>query len=155
MTAVRIFTPENRLAKVVQSLHGETFDDLVVAADSRVESLADGIRRYVGEKVGEIETIHRQGEVAVFGECLSISATAMNIAEVAAAAKRDAIGDVARGICEMVDGLVSSGVWHSDALELHLTALTLLNGERAPDKEEASRIVARLSDMREAIGAAR
>lgn len=152
MSAVRIFTPKNRLAKVLIGDRGEEYDELVARSEKRVESLADDIRAFVAHQISRILCVYECGEVEVFGSCLEISDAAMNIAETAGAAKMEEIGEVARGIRAMVDGLVASGIWHADALALHIDFLALLNGGTPPTQAEARKTLTRLQSMRAAIG---
>lgn len=152
MKTVKIFTPDNRLAKVIDSPDGISFAELVGDAEARVETLAEGIGRYVDEQIAVIAAIQVQGELVIFGESLALSRAALNIAEIAGAAGHEALGEVARGVCAMVDGLLASGIWHSDALDLHLTSLSLLNDPTPPDAVERERIIKRLADMRRAVG---
>lgn len=154
MTAARIFTPENRLAKILDSLDGPTAAELVMEAEGRVAQLSEAIHLYVEEKLKQILAFAEEGEEVLFAECQTLSSAALNVAEVAGAADMEAIGEVARGISAMVDGLVTSGVWHSDALKLHLDALALVNqaGGRLTDENKV--ILARLRGMREAVGVA-
>jgi hypothetical protein len=152
MTAARIFTPENRLSKILLATDAPTSDDLIADASMRVAQLEGAIRAYVAEQLKEIMAFANAGEDVLFAEARTLGDKALNVAEVASAAGMDAVGEVARGISAMVDNLVSSGVWHTDALRLHLNALALVNrggGERTP---ESDLILERLRGMREAVG---
>jgi len=93
-----------------------------------------------------------QGEEVLFAECRTLSDAALNVAEVAGAAGMDALGEVARGISAMVESLTTSGVWHSDALKLHLDALALINQAGGRMTEENKVILARLRGMRATVG---
>lgn len=154
MTVARIFTPENRLAKILETLDGPTAAELVAEADGRVEKLSAAIQEYVQEKLQAILSFASQGEDVLFAECRTLSDAALNVAEVAGAAGMEAVGEVARGISAMVDSLLTSGVWHSDALKLHLDALALLSQGGVRSSEESKMILARLRGMREAVGVA-
>lgn len=154
MTVARIFSPENRLAKILENLDAPPTAELISEAEGRVALLGDAIRSYVAEKLQEILHFSNQGEEVLFAECRTLGDAALNVAEVAGAAGQEAIGEIARGVSAMVDSLITSGVWHSDALKLHLDALALVNqagGKTTPDTEL---ILARLRGMRQAIGVA-
>ena len=150
MFHIRIFMPANRLAKTLDSPAGVDFHRLVDAAERRVAALAVTIRPYVAEQIARLEAIQREGEESMFGRCREIGEAAMNIAELAGAAGRAPAGDVARGIRAMADNLSYSGLWHSDALALHISALPLLNDPDLPAKE-ARIVVGRLHQMRKAL----
>lgn len=152
MTAARIFTPENRLAHILQTIDAPTAAELVADADGRVDKLGEAIRAYVAAKLEEIMGFAEQGEDVLFAECRTLADASLNVAEVAGAAGLEALGEVSRGISAMVESLITSGVWHSDALKLHLDALALMNQAGGRMTEENKTILARLRGMREAIG---
>lgn len=152
MTVARIFTPENRLSKILDSIDAPTTAELLMDAECRVAQLSEAIHAYVAEKLREILAFATEGEEVLFAQCQSLSDAALKVAEVAGAAEMEAIGEVARGISAMVDSLMTSGVWHSDALRLHLDALALVNQSGGGMSEENKVILARLRGMREAIG---
>ena len=148
----RVFTPENRLANVLSSLEGIPAGELVVSAQARVAALETAVRGYVAMKLDEIMAFTDMAEHDLFAECRTLGGLARNVAEVAGAAGLAAIGEVAAGIDAMVESLVTSGVWHTDALRLHLDALALLNGRTGASAEEDEVVLARLRNMRKAIG---
>jgi hypothetical protein len=152
MSVARIFTPENRLAKIVQSLDGPQAHELIADADERVGLLGEAIRSYVAGKIDEIMHYASQGEDVLFAECRTLGEAAMNVAEVAGAARLETIGDIARGISAMIDNLITSGVWHTDALRVHLNTLALVNQRDGGRTPENDLILANLRSMREAIG---
>ena len=152
MDDVRISTPRNRLAKILEGIGGRTIDDMSSDAESRVATLAGAIRTFAALQVAEIMKIHRQGEVAMFSECRTVSLLAMNIAETAGAGQMHGLGEAARGVCAMIDALMDDGVWHTEALGAHLNALVLFSCPHPPGEGEMARVVARLSELRAAVG---
>ncbi len=152
MDDVRISTPRNRLAKILEGIGGRTIADMSSDAESRVAVLAGAIRKFAAAQVAEIMEIHRQGEIAMFSESRRVSSLAMNIAETAGAGQMHPLGEAARGVCAMIDALIADGVWHTEALEAHLNALVLFSCPHAPGEKEMARVVARLSELRAAVG---
>lgn len=152
MSATRIFTPENRLAMALEGIETVPVQVLAAEAERRVARMGAAIRAYVAEKLEVITRYASQSDEALFGECRGLGSAALDIAEVAAAAEMDAIGEVACGIRTMIDALLSSGVWHTDALRLHIDALFLLNQTGGRRDAENEIILARLRTMRDAIG---
>lgn len=152
MGQARIFTPENRLARVLASLQGSAPQQLVADAEARVAELGAAIRRYVQDRLGPIMAFGDLGEDVLFARCRELGAMSLDVAEVAGAAGMEAIGEAARGISAMVEGLVDRGVWHTDALKLHLEALSLLSQSAAPDEGQIKAILDQLVTMRRAIG---
>jgi hypothetical protein len=152
MHTVRIFAPENPLARALRSKDGPTAESLIADADSRVAALADNIRAFVAERIALIAPYADRPEDDLFAGCKDIGGPAMNIAEVAEAAGLDTVGAVARGVCVMHDGLVSLGVWHTEALRIHLRALRLVGEPDGPTGEEGRRIVDDLLALRRSLG---
>jgi hypothetical protein len=150
---VRIFTPHNRLAKVLTGIEGRSFDELVTASHDRLGQLEDAIHVYVAAQLAAVVDLYAQGEEAMFGRCRELGDLAMNIAEVAGAGKLPAMSEVARGLRAMTDSLVSHGVWHTEALGLHISCLTILARDDAPPNLEHQDAMLRdLKALRAAIG---
>lgn len=152
--SARVFTPENRLASALSSLEAPTLSELANDAEARLARLEGAIRLYVHEKLREIAEYAAKPEEELFAECRSLANHALEVAEVASAGGLAAIGEVARGIKAMVDSLITGGVWHTDALRLHISVITVLNqqvGEGEPDDEL---VLSRLRNMRRALGVA-
>lgn len=151
MQTVPTFTPGNRLARALRS-DGPTAESLIADADARVALLADSIRAFVGDRIALIAPYADRPEDDLFAGCRNIGEPAMAIAEVAEAAGLDAVGAVARGVCAMLDGLVTLGVWHTEALCIHLRALRLVGDPDGPTGEEGRRIVDDLLVLRRSLG---
>jgi hypothetical protein len=126
--------------------------ELVFDANERVKLLEGAIRAYVAEKLKEISWYADQGEEVMFAESRSLADAAFSVAEVAGAAGLQSIGEIARGIGAMVENLFTSGVWHTDALQLHIGALALINEDGSGTTAENAHILERLRAMREAVG---
>ncbi|WP_293678266.1 hypothetical protein [uncultured Phenylobacterium sp.] len=152
MTSVRIFAPPNRLAKIIAGNEGQFFSTLVEASERRLAALADDIRAHVSTQVQTIVEIASLGEEIIFARCYEIRDAAMSIADVAAVADLAEVGVAAGGIRAMIDSLACKGVWHTDALEAHITSLVLLHGAPPPSADEAQKVLVRLGKMRAAIG---
>lgn len=152
MGQARIFTPENRLAGVLSSLQGVAPERLVADAEARVARLETAIRAYVGDRLTPIMAFADLSEAALFAGCQELGAMSLDISEVAAAGGMVAIGEAARGISAMVEGLLDRGVWHTDALKLHLDALVLLSQTPSPGATQVKAIMDQLLTMRRSIG---
>ena len=151
MTTVRIFTPPNRLANIVEGHEGVAFDTLVAASQERLDLMQDDLQAYVGEEISRIVAIYALGEEIMFARCGELGQAAMNVADVAGVAGLTELGEVAGGIRAMIDSLFCKGVWHTDALEAHITSLILVNSGGSPEGELA-KVLGRLSKMRAAVG---
>jgi len=151
MSDARVYAVRNRISEAL-SRDGPTVDSLISDADARVAVLADRIGTFVAGKVAILAGWAEQPEDDLFAGCKAIAEPAMNIAEVAEAAGLGAVGAVARGICVMLDGLTSRGIWHTEALRVHLRALTLVL-ERSREPGSASdAVVEELLSLRSSLG---
>lgn len=152
MPVVRIFMPPNRLAGVIGGPDDPTIASLIRDAEARIAPLAPAIRRTVLRLQSEIAALAQGPEEALFSNSAAIDRAAMAICEVAASAGLDAIGEAARGIHAMADALVRQGVWHTEALMLHIDALALFSQDPPPSGSEAGQILTRLKAMRDWVG---
>lgn len=153
MPSATIFMPENRLEGILLNPLAPTAEVLVVAAETRVGTLRESIRAYVRETSERIFLLAEKPEEEVFAECRALGLHAQSICEVASLAGWTTIGEAARGIIEMVEALINSGAWHTEALQLHVDALALLNKDPTPSDAVAEQILRQLKEMRERVGA--
>lgn len=152
MARVRYLTPENRLARAIGGAGARPAEELVCNAEERVAALEPQIAEFVSAEVELILRLGLQSEELVFADCREIADAALRVAEVAAVANLPAVGEAARGIRAMIEGLFDGGIWHSDALKLHVDALSLLAHGPRQGEEEEGRILERLKRMRARIG---
>lgn len=153
MPAARVFTPENRLAEVLQTTRGIAANELIADAEKRVADQDASIRAYVFERVKSILSMVDGEDSMTGGRTAEIGARAMQIAEVAGAAGLGSLGEVARGISAMVEAAGPEGSPRPEALALHLDALRLLdrNGGHVEGEEQ---MLVRLRALRTAVGVA-
>lgn len=150
MGEARVYAVRNRLSEALLSRDGPTVENMLSDADARVLRLADRIGTFVAGKVAILAAYADQPEEVLFAECKAIGEPAMNIAEVAEAAGLDAVGKIARGIAVILDDLVNRGIWHTDALRLHLRALTLVQDQA--DQPNCLTVVEELRTLRCSLG---
>ena len=152
MPAPKIFTPENKLAKVLGGIEALPAEKLVAAANTRVGLLRESLRAYVRSKVEIILSFTDASEVDLFTECAAIEDAALGVAEVAGAAGLAAVGEVARGISAMLASLRSRGAWHTEALRVHIASLAIVSQNGGAGSAENDLVNTRLAVMRRAIG---
>ena len=150
MPKPQVFKVVNRLAKVIGGPEAPSQEELISKAESNVAAMGDTLRAHVRAQVAEILKYSGQGEDVLFAEAKTLGDAALSVAEVAGAADMVAIGEVARGLSAMVAGL-STGVWHSDALLVHVRSLALVSAQGAPTAQDAV-VLERLAAMRKTIG---
>ncbi len=148
MSEARVYAVRNRISGALLSKDGPTVESLVSDADARVGRLADSIGAFVAGKVVVLAAWAEQPDETLFADCQAIGEPAMNIAEVAEAAGLDTVGAVARGICVMLDGLVSRGIWRPEALRIHLRALSLVHGQSGQPGSDGRAITRELLALR-------
>jgi len=151
LSAARVFDVDNTLAKVLCNLGGEISAKLIEQAEAEVSKLHAPIRDYVREEVAAILIYVDVGEDVLFADCERIGRHALNVAEVAGAAGLTGLGEVAGGINALIENLRSAGLWHTEALRLHLRAMTLLSQDTI-DAAGERLVLERLRTMRRAIG---
>lgn len=149
MSAARVFEPDNRLAGILTETGGHTAAELIAAANKRVADLAPVIRVHVEQRLAVIHAHASKSEAVIFAECRALGDVALEIAGIAGAAGMETVGEIAHGIGAMVEGLFSSGAWHSDALLIHMEALSLVEAEGSSRNRE---ILDNLRAMRLSIG---
>ena len=152
MAIAHVFNPDNRLAEIIGDSRHPTAEALEASAVARVATLKDSIQAYVAEQLVVIARLAREREDIIFAECLSLGAAAQAICEVAGAAEMGSLGEAALGIHAMIEALVSQGVWHTEALKLHIDALGLLAAHPDLPAAEIETTLPRLKTMRERIG---
>lgn len=150
MPKPRIFKSVNRLAKTISSSDAQPQELLISRAEANVAELGDTFRAHIRANVAEILKHSGQPEDVLFAESKTLGDAALSIAEIAGAANMEAIGEVARGISAMIAGL-ATGVWHSDALLVHVRSLALVSQLGPPTPQDAV-VLDRLAAMRKTIG---
>ncbi len=147
------FVPRNRLSKILTSLNRKAFAEHVEAAEQEVERIAP----ILGESIeGDVQTLIRlcrQDEAEIFAQSREIGWLALKIVESARLAKRPELAEAAEGVWEMIDALSTRGVWHTEALRVHVEALLALTSEAGADPAHRQAIARELVRMRAAVGA--
>ena len=152
MAAAIIFKPENRLASIVSGPGGVTVDALQRAASENLAKIEAGVRAYVDDQLETIRALNGKPEEIIFAECAEINEAALAICEVAGAAGLPGLGNAARALHVMVDSLFTQGVWHTEALKLHMEAVIMFAANPNLGPTEALQVLARLKGMRDLIG---
>jgi hypothetical protein len=152
MSVVRIFQPQNPLTEIIGGLEDPTTASLTRDAETRVLALRDQIRAYVVQQHAILSGYTAGPEETIFANCREIGHAARAISDVAGAADMEVIGEAARGIFALVNALACKGVWHTDALKLHVDALALFISDAPPNRCDAAQMLARLKSMRDWVG---
>ncbi|MBX9709246.1 MAG: hypothetical protein K2X61_15090 [Caulobacteraceae bacterium] len=150
------FVPRNRLAKILTSLDRKAFAEHVRNAEQELNRLAPILGESIEGDVQALIRLCRQDEADIFGQSYEIGWLALKIVESARLAKRHELADAAEGVWEMIDALTKKGVWHTEALRVHveaLLALLALSSDPGTDAAQRQVIARELLKMRTAVGA--
>jgi hypothetical protein len=145
-----VFIPENRLGVILGGAGDPTCEVLAERAERALEPLRDKAKTYVTARLKRIEQLVNQSEALVFADSPKIQAAALEVCEVAAAAQMVMVGEAARALYTMVSAL-AHGVWHQDALALHIQTLALIAAHNPPTAE-AEALLTKLSLVRQRVG---
>lgn len=148
MTAVRVYLAPNRLAKVLVETGGRTAEEAAASAEARVAELSSTLHHAVEVQVAALVTLHRAGGDALSANAADLADAAMKLAEIAGAAQRPELGEIARGMLAMLQH--PRGAAQAEALDLHLSAIALLRAGAGP--QAAKTVLKRLHDLRAALG---
>jgi hypothetical protein len=147
------FVPRNRLSKILTSLHRQAFAEHVAAAEREVERIAPILGESIESDVQALIRLCRQDEADIFAQSREIGWLALKIVESARLANRPELADAAEGVWEMISALSTRGVWHTEALRIHVEALLALTSAAGTDPSQRQAIARELVRMRAAVGA--
>lgn len=147
------FVPHNRLSKIVSSLDRRSFAEHVARAEEEVEAVAAVLAESLNGDVQILIRMCRQDEADIFAQSREIGWLALRILETARLGRREELARAAEGVWEMIEALSERGVWHTDALRLHVEALNALTSSIDIDDDEQIVMDQALVRMRQAIGA--
>lgn len=127
MTKVRIFTVENELARVVKKPGGQTVDQALKAAESRIEAVRDVSVASLAEKTEQMiaaaAAARRSGNPEDFGPVYDLSNA---IYGVASAFELTALSEAAFSLCDLADSFRSGGEANWPAVDVHIDGIRLL-----------------------------
>lgn len=152
MTPTRIFTPQNRLAQVLNEASGHTAAALSAASQALLADMAGGLRVKLQAEVARLVAFRAGGDALTPSRVLELSDLAMNIVEIAGPAGRPQLGEAARGILAMTDGQDCAASAHKEALIVHVGAILLLGADPPPTRHDADGVLRQLLDMRRFLG---
>jgi hypothetical protein len=147
------FVPRNRLSKILTSLDRRAFAEHVEAAEREVQRLAPVLGESIEGDVQALIRLCRQDEADIFAQSREIGWLALKIVESARLARRAELADAAEGVWEMIEALTARGVWHTEALRIHVEALLALTADTGLDRPDRRVIAGELMRMRTAVGA--
>jgi len=126
MTKVRIFTPENRLAKTLVEAAESNRAELLRGAEVGLDRLEPELLDDIARDVRRIVEIAARGDEAVRASASEITQAAIGITDLAVGQKSAALGAAARGLADLMDILAQDGAWRSEVFILHVEALGLI-----------------------------
>lgn len=146
-----LFFPPNRLAKVLEAADARPFEELVAEAVDRGEAIKPMLREKLDVAVQALLAACARPEDELFANIGEIGWLAQRVAEDAKQADRPELSLAARGVYEMMDALFTHGMWHTEALQVHVAALKVLASRRDVPEAELSAMREHLAEMRARI----
>lgn len=147
------FVPRNRLSKILTAMNRRAFTEHVENAEKEIEKIVPVLGESIGGDVQALIRLCHQDEADIFAQSREIGWLALKIVESARLARHPELADAAAGVWEMIDALSTRGVWHTEALRIHVEALLALTSEAGADPSQRRVIAHELIRMRAAIGA--
>ena len=147
------FWSESRLSVLLADLTPDVALEYVLSAEREVERIAPHLGNGIQEDVLALIGMCCQDEAEIFSQCREIGHLALRIVESARLVRMMALADTAKGVWEMTEALSDRGVWHTDALKLHVKALQALASGTLIGVEDIATIQQELHRMRASIGA--
>jgi hypothetical protein len=140
------------MKSILGSSADPTAEDLAQNAERRVATLKSSLRSHVAGQVRIIAAMSNLSEETVFAQSTALGNAALAICEIAGAAEMAPLGEAARGIYILMEAQKSQGVWHTDALRLHINALMMFDKDPDISTATAEGILAELKTLRDWIG---
>lgn len=147
------FVPRNRLSKILSSLDRKAFAEHVAAAEQQVQRVTPILGESIEDDVLALIRLCRQNEADIFAQSREIGWLALKVVESARLANQPQLAETAEGVWEMIEALSTRGVWHTEALRIHVEALLALTSDPALDEPHRRVIAHELLRMRAAVGA--
>ena len=127
MSFVRRTSHPNRLANFVNTPDGIPLAEALARAEAKLEEIRPPTVERIDQVLEELGAKAPPSPSA--SEINAIYRAANEIAGTAGVFGLPALGRAAYSLCELVDGLRTTGTWNAAAVTVHLEGLRLLRGE--------------------------
>lgn len=143
---------ENRLAGAVDTQDGSSVRLLVQEAERRLIVLRPRLKSHCMALLERLLRFALATDEIEGEERREIGRLSLALAELAAAAEMETIGEIARGVSALTAKGGSAGNWDSAAVRLHLQALHVANKGTISTPDEDDLILDRLQRLRDVLG---
>ncbi|MBX9574817.1 MAG: hypothetical protein K2X07_04175 [Caulobacteraceae bacterium] len=147
-----LFVPPNRLAKIIDAPGARDFDVLVAQAEQQIDRVRPLVEEGLQQAIAHLIAQCSRPEDQVFSEAHAVALAAGHVVEDAAVVGQMHIAAAAAGVAELMNALFSDGVWHSEAIEVHIAALRLFKAPHPPTPEQIALVLRQLAEARAVIG---
>ena len=146
MSLARIFTVENRLAKIARSPGGKSIDEAVRGAEQRIESVRDRCVSALATKADHLAALSAGDRGAGAAETMEGLYNVSNaIFGVACVYELDALAEAACSLCDLLHGFRNGEPVNWSAVDVHVDGIRLLATGRT---EGAESVLAGLRQVR-------
>lgn len=152
MSSVAVFTPKNRLKSILLNPDAPTVDALAAAANARVEVMRESLDEPLRDACAHILSLAKPSQLETSAVRETLAGYARTICAIAAPAGRAALGEVARGLIEVIEARIEPVERRTQTLRIHIDALALLHVESAGGGAVADDVLRHLKQLRDRVG---
>jgi len=147
--AVRFFTPENRLGKLLRTPGGAAVADAVVAAETGLAELGGAAREELVSALSAVEACAAEHPAQFEAHRLeALYGLAQGAIGLGSLCERPAVDEALRSLCDLLDNFGRAERWDAEAVNVHVRSLRLLMGGSGGAQAEA----AVLHGLRQVVG---
>jgi hypothetical protein len=146
----KIYFPKTRLAELAARAGGIGRDQAVEGALESLQAMRGESDRKIANAVAELEAVvlnARSGQISAEEISLVLRRSDL-IVTLAGTFDYEALERAAKSLCDVADGLVRAGLFHSAPIAVHVQSMKLLTpGERMASPDEAEKILTELAKI--------
>lgn len=145
MTESKNIKVKNRLGDLMRQPGGRSLVEALRGAQKRIEKISPDLLAGVDRSIARMEKAAASlGDSPDAPAVTEIYQAANDIIALAGLVGYPALDEVAHGLCELIDAFRAEGVWHDQAIRVHIDAVQLLRGLRADDKAACDKVLSGL-----------
>ncbi|MDR3508247.1 MAG: hypothetical protein P4L64_10155 [Caulobacteraceae bacterium] len=127
MTKARVIKLKNQLGELFKQPGGRTLSEAVRGAEARLERIGGDCLEAMDDALGRLTSVTIHDSAGPDEGATDILYRASNdIIGMAGLTGHADLGEVARGLCDMIDGYRAGEPWLGGAVRLHIDAMRLL-----------------------------
>jgi hypothetical protein len=146
-----IFTPPNRLARILSAKDPTPVEALARKAEARVEAITPAIAIRLGPLISDLLATCRRPDTEIQSDAKVVRRLALSVAETAAVARRNDLVPLTIDLCDLLDAWIDGGCWRSGAVTVQAEGLAFLFVDRSLAPSDQARLLAGLAAMTSAV----